>query len=228
MTKLYKHVPLTGYAPIGADEMVKRTEDFLLNMRKRRTIRDFADTPVPKEVIENAILTAGTAPSGANMQPWHFSAISDPIIKKKIREAAEVEEREFYSARASERWLADLAPLGTDHNKPFIEIAPWLIVCFRQAYRLDPETGEKRNNYYVHESAGLAAGFLIAALHQAGLATLTHTPSPMTFFNEITGRPPEERAIMMIVTGYPARGATVPEITKKSLTEISNWMVPKN
>lgn len=225
MTKLYDFIPLEGYEDVSSDEMITRSEDLLTHMRKRRTVRDFSDKPVRREVIENAILTAGTAPSGANMQPWHFTAISDPAIKKKVREAAEAEEIEFYTNRASERWLADLAPLGTDHNKPFIETAPWLIVCFRQAYRVDPETGEKRNNYYVHESAGLAAGFLISALHNAGLATLTHTPSPMTFFNEITGRPAEERAIMMIVTGYPASDATVPNITKKPLDEISNWLV---
>jgi len=224
MTKIYDQVPLINYPQKSGDDMITDTKEFLEHMRNRRTVRDFSDKHVPREVIENAILTAGTAPSGANMQPWHFAAISDPAIKKKIREAAEVEEREFYETRASERWLADLAPLGTDADKPFIEIAPWLIVCFRQAYRLDPETGEKRNNYYVHESAGLAAGFLIAALHSAGLATLTHTPSPMTFFNEITGRPAEERAIMMIVTGYPSDDATVPDISKKSLDEISTWM----
>jgi len=219
-----KFIPLEGFEIRDSDTMTARSCDFLNLMKGRRTVRDFSDRPVPKAVIENAILTAGRAPSGANKQPWHFAAISDPAVKTKLRAAAEEEEREFYGGKASETWLKDLEQFGTDDHKPFLEIAPWLIAVFRQTYGIDEKTGERTQNYYVHESAGIASGFLIAALHNAGLATLTHTPSPMGFLNEVCGRPKNERPIMLIVTGYPAEGAVVPVIDKKSLQEISSWI----
>lgn len=222
MTKA-KFQPLTDLATPDAAEMEIRSRDFLELMKTRRTVRQFSDDPVPEAVIRNAVLTAGRAPSGANKQPWHFAVIGDPAKKQALRDAAEEEERAFYSGRASEEWLKDLEPFGTDANKPFLETAPWLIVVFRQMYGLDPETGAREQNYYVHESVGLACGFLIAALHQAGLATLTHTPSPMTFLNELCERPKNERAIMVVVAGRPAKDAEVPVIDKKPLDEISSW-----
>lgn len=218
-----KFIPLEGYVERTGDEMVDRSADFYDLMRRRRTIREFSDKPVPREVIENAIRTAGTAPSGANKQPWHFAVITDPAIKAKLRAAAEAEEQEFYGGRATEEWLQDLEPFGTDAQKPFLETAPYLIAVFRENYGID-ENGERTNNYYVHESAGLAAGLLIASLHNAGLATLTHTPSPMGFLNEICGRPKNERPTMLVVAGYPADGVQVPNIGKKPLEEISSWI----
>jgi iodotyrosine deiodinase len=189
----------------------------------RRTVRDFSSEPVTREVIEACLRTAGSAPSGANQQPWHFCVISAPQVKQKIRLAAEAEERAFYSARASEEWLAALAPLGTDANKPFLETAPYLIVCFGQRYGVD-ERGERVKHYYVPESVNIAIGFLIAALHNAGLATLTHTPSPMKFLNEICERPEQDHPYVLLVVGKPAREVLVPNISKKSLTEISSWI----
>ena len=205
------------------DEMVERSEAFLDLMKRRRTVRDFSDRPVPRAVIENAILTAGRAPSGANKQPWHFAAVSDVVLKKRLRNQAEEEERAFYGGKASDDWLEDLVPFGTNEHKPFLEIAPWLIAVFKQSYDLDPETGEKAKNYYVPESAGLAAGFLIAALHNAGLATLTHTPSPMGFLNKLCDRPKNEIATMLVVAGYPAEKVMVPDIDKKPLEDFSSW-----
>jgi len=219
-----KFIPLEGFSYRGEKEMIERSDDFFNLMKSRRTIRDFSDKPVAKQVIENAILTAGRAPSGANKQPWHFAVISSPDAKRKLRIAAEEEEREFYGGRASDTWLKDLEPFGTDDQKPFLETAPYLIAVFRESYGLNAETGERTQNYYVHESAGLAAGFLIAALHNAGLATLTHTPSPMGFLNEICGRPKNERPTMLVVTGYPAEGVKVPDIAKKPLEEITTWV----
>ena len=219
-----KFIPLEGFEVRDAETMKARSRDFFELMKGRRTIREFSDRPVPREVIENAILTAGRAPSGANKQPWHFAVISDADVKTRLRAAAEEEEREFYGGKASDTWLKDLEPFGTDDHKPFLEIAPWLIAVFREAYGVDEETGERTQNYYVHESAGIASGFLLAALHNAGLATLTHTPSPMGFLNEVCGRPKNERPIMLIVTGYPAEGVKVPDIDKKSLEEISTWI----
>ncbi|MCJ9430564.1 nitroreductase family protein [Kordiimonas marina] len=216
--------PLDGFVHRSADEMIERSAAFFEDMKKRRTIRDFSDAPVPRDVIENAILTAGRAPSGANKQPWHFAVITDPAVKSRLRVAAEAEEREFYAGRASDQWLKDLEPFGTDAHKPFLEKAPYLIAVFRQSYGIDEETGEHKHNYYVHESVGIACGFLLTALHQAGLATLTHTPSPMGFLNEICERPKNERPIMLIVTGYPAAGVQVPVIDKKPLEEISSWI----
>ncbi|SDD38463.1 Nitroreductase [Kordiimonas lacus] len=219
-----KFIPLEGFEARTGEEMLERSKAFYEMMKKRRTVRDFSNKPVPREVIENAIRTAGRAPSGANKQPWHFAVIADPAAKKKLREAAEAEEREFYGGRATDEWLEDLEPFGTDASKPFLETAPYLIAVFRESYGIDAETGERTNNYYVHESAGLAAGFLIAALHNAGLATLTHTPSPMGFLNEICGRPKNERPTMLVVCGYPADGVKVPDIDKKSLDDISTWI----
>jgi nitroreductase len=219
--KFIEHMDFIAREP---HEMLERSEAFLELMKRRRTVRDFSDRPVPRAIIENAILTAGRAPSGANKQPWHFAAISDPDIKHRLREAAEEEEREFYGGRASDEWLEDLHSFGTDEHKPFLETAPWLIAVFRQSYGLDEQTGEKTNNYYVHESAGLAAGFLIAALHNAGLATLTHTPSPMGFLNEICRRPKNERATMLVIAGYPADKVMIPEIDKKPLDAFSTWI----
>lgn len=219
--KFVEHVDFIRREP---DEMLQRSADFLDLMKRRRTVREFSGRAVPREVIENAILTAGRAPSGANKQPWHFAAISSADHKARLRVAAEEEEREFYGGRATKDWLQDLEPFGTDENKPFLEIAPWLIVVFRRSYDIDEETGERLKNYYVHESAGLAAGLLIASLHNAGLATLTHTPSPMGFLNELCGRPKNEHATMLVVAGYPADNVTVPDIGKKSLDEISTWL----
>jgi iodotyrosine deiodinase len=219
-----KFIPLEGFQHRESDEMVTRSRDFFELMKARRTVREFSDKPVPREVIENAILTAGRAPSGANKQPWHFAVISNSEIKSKLREAAEEEEREFYGGRASETWLNDLKPFATDEHKPFLEVAPWLIAVFRESYGIDEESGERTQNYYVHESAGLAAGFLIASLHNAGLATLTHTPSPMGFLNEVCERPKNERAIMLVVAGFPADDVQVPDIDKKPLEEISSWI----
>lgn len=203
-------------------EMLKASRAFYDEVRRRRSVRDFSDKPVAREVIENALLAAGTAPNGANMQPWYFVAVANPELKRKIREAAENEERAFYEHRASKEWLEALAPLGTDQEKPFLETAPWLVVVFLRKFSYD-ENGRKLKNYYTAESVGIACGVLINALHHAGLATLTHTPSPMKFLNELLGRPKDERAYMLIVVGHPAGDAKVPVITKKSLEEIAEF-----
>lgn len=216
--------PLAFQTVNSDEEMIKKSADFFDLMKKRRTVRDYSSRSVPREVIENAIKTAGRAPSGANKQPWHFAVVTSAEAKKKLREAAEIEEKEFYSGRASQEWLDDLAHLGTDEHKPFLETAPYLIVCFRESYGLDTETGERSNNYYVHESVGIACGMLISALHNAGLATLTHTPSPMNFLSELCGRPKNEKAIMIIVAGLPEEGCEVPVITKKPLEDFTSWI----
>ena len=199
--------------------MQKRSKEFLDDVVRRRTVRDFSDRPVPKEIIENCIKTAGSAPSGANHQPWHFAVVTDPDTKADIRKAAEEEEKLLYSERAPKEWLEALAPLGTDENKPFLEIAPYLIVIFAESYSLD-EGGSKTKNYYVSESVGIATGILITALHNAGLATLTHTPSPMRFLNEILSRPADERPFLLLVAGFAAENATVPDIQRQNLSEI--------
>ena len=204
------------------EEMIGQSAWFYRTMRQRRTVRDFSDRPVPREVIDNALRTAGTAPSGANMQPWHFVVVSDPGIKREIRVAAEAEEREFYARRASAEWLKALEPLGTDENKPFLEIAPYLIVVFLQKFSHN-QAGERLKNYYTSESVGIACGMLLASLHLAGVATLTHTPSPMRFLNRICARPRDERPFMVIVAGYPQAGASVPAIAKKPLEEITSY-----
>lgn len=205
------------------EEMQRRAVDFYDQMRRRRTVRDFAETPVPREIIETCLRAAGTAPNGANQQPWHFVAVSNPAVKRQIREAAEAEERAFYEGRAPEEWLEALAPLGTDADKPFLEIAPYLIVIFAQNYGLGPD-GRKTKHYYVPESVGIATGMLITAIHHAGLVSLTHTPSPMGFLNDILHRPPNERPFLILVVGYPAVGARVPDISKKSLGEIATFV----
>ena len=194
-------------------------------LKERRTCRYFSDKPVPREVIEAAIEAAGTAPNGANHQPWHFAAVSSPDKKRAIREAAEEEERNFYAGKASEEWLDALAPLGTDDDKPFLETAPWLIVVFAQRKGGIDEDG-KTQNYYVNESVGIACGMLIATLHEAGLATLTHTPSPMGFLRDICERPDVEKPLMVVVVGHPATGATVPThaLNKKPLSQIASWL----
>lgn len=201
-----------------AQDAAQRFRDF---MRRRHTIRDFSDRPVPREVIEAAIATAGSAPSGANHQPWHFVAISDPAIKSQIRAAAEEEEKDFYAGAAGDEWLKALEPIGTGASKPHLDIAPWLIVIFAQRWG-EFDDGSRYKNYYVNESVGIATGFLIAALHHAGLATLTHTPNPMKFLNGLLGRPASEKPLMILVTGHPADHATVPAAAKikKPLDEI--------
>jgi iodotyrosine deiodinase len=212
------------FARIGEREMLARARDFRALMKSRRTVRDFSDRPVPRTIIEDAVMTAAGAPSGANQQPWTFVCISDGKVKSKIRAAAEEEEREFYkSGKTPEEWLNALSPLGTDEHKPFLEIAPWLIVIFGQRYGIAAD-GSHVKHYYVPESVGIAMGFLIAALHNAGLATLTHTPSPMGFLNEICGRPANEKPYVLLVAGYPAEDCKVPLITKKKLEEVSVWI----
>lgn len=220
---IYEKLP--DYRSYPQPQMVARAREFHADIRRRRTVRDFSDRPVPCEVIEACLLAAGTAPSGANQQPWHFAVIQDPARKKRIREAAEIEEREFYSGRASPEWLEALAPLGTDADKPFLETAPALIAIFGQRYGVRAD-GRKVKHYYVPESVGIATGFLIAALHHAGLATLTHTPSPMGFLNEICGRPESEKPYILLVVGYPAENCLVPRHggIKKTLDEISSWL----
>ena len=219
----YPTIPLEQYREIPVEEMRARLEDFYSEMNRRRTVREFSDRPVPRDIIETALKVANTAPSGANLQPWHFAIVSGPETKKNIREAAEAEEREFYTHRASEEWLAALKPLGTDDHKPFLETAPYLIAVFMQKFGELPD-GRKVKHYYPAESTGLATGMLIAALHRAGLATLTHTPSPMKFLNEILGRPKSERPFLLLVAGYPADDARVPDIRRKALEEFTSWV----
>ncbi len=201
-------------------KMRSRSESFLNEIITRRTVREFSDRIVPIDIINNCIKTAASAPSGANKQPWQFVIVRDSGIKTKIREAAEKEEKEFYGHRATKEWLEDLNQFGTDWHKPFLEIAPYLIVIFRKIYDLEDD-GTQRKNYYVNESVGIASGFLLAALHHAGLATLTHTPSPMNFLGEILNRPKNEKAFLLIPVGYPAKDAEVPDISKKPFSEIS-------
>ncbi len=215
--------PLSRYVERDGDDMRHRAADYLRTMRRRRTVRAFSTRPVPRDVIESCILTAGTAPSGANHQPWRFVAVSSLDTKKEIRRAAEEEEQAFYGGRAPSDWLEALAPLGTDAEKPFLEHAPWLIVVFGESWGAMPD-GSKRKNYYVTESVGIATGFLISALHLAGLATLTHTPSPMKFLNSILGRPGNERPFLVLVVGYPASDARVPVIGKKALADIAAFV----
>lgn len=219
--------PWTEYHRYPEDEMRARAAAFADDLHRRRTIRAFAAEPVAEEVIRDCLRAAGSAPSGANKQPWHFAVVGDPEIKRQIREAAEVEERAFYGERAPQAWLDDLAPLGTDASKPFLEEAPWLIVVFAERFEEDA-AGTKHKNYYVSESVGIATGMLISALHTAGLATLTHTPSPMAFLRDILQRPKNERPFLILVAGHPADDVTVPDISRKPLAAISSWWRGRN
>lgn len=222
MPSTTQYVPL-DFERLSIDAQFKNSREFLARMRTRRSVRDFSSEPVPFELIRNAIATAATAPSGANQQPWTFVVVTDPEIKRRIREAAEHEERESYEHRMSEAWLEALAPLGTDWHKPHLEAAPYLIVVFMQAYGLvgnEPVAQRKIKHYYTNESVGIAVGLLLASLHQAGLATLTHTPNPMSFLSEILERPANERAYVIIPVGYPAEDAHVPSIAKKPLEDV--------
>lgn len=216
-------VPLADYVELPPDEMGRRAADFRALLSRRRTVRDFSSRPVPREIIEDCLRAAATAPSGANQQPWRFVVVTDPAIKRKIREAAEEEERAFYGGRAPDEWLEALAHLGTDENKPFLEDAPYLIVIFAVNHGKKPD-GSTIKHYYVTESVGIATGLLVAAVHNAGLASLTHTPSPMKFLNEILGRPSNERPYLILVVGYPKDGARVPKITKKTFDEIVSFV----
>lgn len=216
-------VPLTTWREYSPEEMAERAAAFRQQMQRRRTVRYFSDRAIPREVIKDCLLAAGTAPSGANLQPWHFVVVSDPAIKHRIRVEAEQEEHEFYNGRAPQEWLDALTPLGTDEHKPFLETAPYLIVIFAQSYGVLPD-GRKVKNYYVQESVGIATGILITAVHNAGLVSLTHTPSPMGFLNEILGRPANEKPFLILVVGYPAMDAVVPDIGKKPLEEIATFL----
>jgi nitroreductase len=218
-----KFIPLKDFNEYPGDEMIKRSAEFYSDLQRRRTVRNFSNKQVSIEVIENCIKAAGTAPSGANLQPWHFVVVSNPEIKNKIRIAAEEEEKEFYSNRAPKEWLEALEPLGTDSNKPFLETAPFLIAIFYKSYDVLPDERQVKQ-YYAMESTGIATGMLINAIHNAGLVSLTHTPSPMNFLNEILERPKNERPFLLLVVGYPAKDAIVPDIKKKSLTEICNFI----
>ena len=219
----HRTIALPGYREYPLDEMRQRVEAFYADIRRRRSIREFSDRPVPRDIIDTALEAAATAPSGANLQPWHMVVVSGAETKRKIRAAAEAEEREFYAHRASKEWLAALEPLGTDDSKPFLETAPYLIAIFLQKYGELPD-GRKVKHYYPVESTGLATGILITALHHAGLATLTHTPSPMKFLNEILERPKSERPFLLLVVGYPADDARVPDIKRKSLDEFTSFI----
>jgi len=215
--------PLTTYREFSAEEMKVRARSFRDEMLRRRTVRQFSSRPVPREVIEDCLHTAGSAPSGANLQPWHFVVVTDAERKRRIREAAEKEEHIFYHQRAPKEWLEALAPLGTDEHKPYLEAAPYLIAVFAQTYGVSAG-GKKVKNYYVMESVGIATGMLISAVHMAGLVSLTHTPSPMGFLNSILGRPAQEKAFLLLVVGYPAADAVVPKISKKALAEIVTFV----
>ena len=219
----YPTIPLEDYREYPVDEMRERVRTLYKELSRRRTVREFSDRPVPIDIIETALKVAGTAPSGANLQPWHFVVVSGANAKRKIREAAEAEEREFYEHRASPEWLAALEPLGTNSDKPFLETAPYLIAVFLQKYG-HLEDGRKVKHYYPVESTGLATGMLITALHEAGLATLTHTPSPMKFLSEILERPTYERPFLLLVCGYPADDAMVPDLKRRTLQEIPTFI----
>ncbi len=216
-------IPYTAYQEYPIEEMQRRAAEFYTDIRRRRSIRDFSNRPVPREIIENCLRAAGTAPNGANLQPWHFVVVSDAAIKYQIRLGAEKEEWEFYHRKAPAEWLEALAPLGTDEHKPFLETAPYLIAIFAQSYGV-LANGQKVKHYYVQESVGIATGILITAIHHAGLVSLTHTPSPMGFLNDILGRPAHEHPFLLLVVGYPAENVQVPVITKKSLGEIATFL----
>jgi len=216
----YNFIKPENFPAFDEREMIERSREFLEFMSSRRTVRDYSEKAVPVEIISNAVKVASKAPNGANLQPWHFVIVSDKKIKKEIREGAELEERQFYSGKAPDEWIESLKPLGTDHHKPFLEKAPYLIVIFEERFRVD-ENGIKHKNYYTKESVGIACGMLITALHNSGLATLTHTPSPMDFLNKILKRPPNEKPYLILVTGYPAENFKVPDLSKKEFEEFS-------
>jgi iodotyrosine deiodinase len=222
--KLIDNHPFVSYSKksFGIDEMKNRTQLFYDWMDTRRTVRDFSDKPIPESIIETILLAASTAPSGAHKQPWTFCVVKNPEVKKEIRMAAEKEEKESYENRMSEEWLKDLAPLGTDFNKPFLEIAPYLIVVFKRIYEF--ANNKKLPNYYVTESCGIACGFLLAAIHDAGLVALTHTPSPMNFLSKILNRPENEKPFLLIPVGYPAEECWVPDLKRKDISEICIWV----
>lgn len=221
-----RFLPLTTYQELPPDVMQQRVDCFEAQLQRRRTVRQFSDRPVPRSIIEKCLLAAGTAPSGAHQQPWHFVAISDPATKAHIRVAAEEEERDFYHRRAPKEWLDALRPLGTDEHKPYLETAPWLIAVFLRRFTRLPDGG-KLKHYYTDESVGIATGFMIAAVHAAGLVSLTHTPSPMGFLTEILGRPKDiERPYLLLVVGYPGADAVVPDIARKPLSDIATFMPP--
>jgi len=215
-------VPAPKRCKASDQELLANATAFYQRMQQRRTIRDFSDRPVPRKIIEQCIRSAGTAPNGANLQPWHFVAISNPDVKREIRVAAEIEEKEFYTKRAPKEWLAALAPLGTDSSKPFLQTAPWLIAIFVQPYRILAD-GTRGKTYYAIESVGIATGLLVTAVHSCGLASLTHTPSPMGFLNRILGRPQHEKPFLLLVVGHPTNSAMVPNISRKSLEDISSF-----
>ena len=216
-------IPHHDYQEYSIEEMLRRAAEFYADVRRRRTVREFSDRPVPREIIEDCLRAAGTAPNGANLQPWHFVVVSDAALKRQIRLEAEKEEHEFYHHKAPPEWLDALAPLGTDEHKPFLETAPYLIVIFAQSYGELPD-GRRVKHYYVRESVGIATGILITAVHHAGLASLTHTPSPMAFLNDILGRPSHERPFLILVVGYPAVDARVPMIAKKPLEKMATFL----
>ncbi len=221
MSREPRFVPLTTWQPLAAAEMQARGRAFAEELARRRTVRQFSDRPIPDGVLEDCLRAAATAPSGANIQPWHFVVVRDPDLKHRIREAAEREEREFYASAPAE-WLEALAPLGTDEVKPYLDVAPALIAIFAERYGVRPD-GSRVTHYYVQESVGIAMGMLIAALHHAGLVTLTHTPSPMGFLNEVLERPAREKAMLLLVVGFPAADARVPDIERKPLTDVVTW-----
>ncbi len=223
------HISINGHTHVlykenalSKEELIVKSEDFYKHLDERRSVREYASTPIPKEVIETLIKTASTAPSGAHKQPWTFCAVSNTTLKAKIREAAEAEEKESYESRMSDRWLKDLEPMGTNMYKPFLEDAPWLIIVFKKVHDLDND-GKKVNNYYVNESVGIAAGMLITAIHNAGLVTLTHTPSPMNFLAKLLNRPSNERAFLLLPVGYPKTPTYVPNIERKPIEAISEF-----
>lgn len=227
--KSSKHISINGYRHISYEtelfsenELITKSDAFYNWLDKRRSVREFSDKSIPKLVIENLIKSASTAPSGAHKQPWTFCAVSSPLLKTKIRKAAEIEEKKSYESRMSDRWKNELKPLATDYNKPFLETAPWLIIAFKKAYEFD-QNGEKQNNYYVNESIGIACGMLISAIHNAGLVTLTHTPSPMNFLEKILNRPSNERAFLLLPVGYPKLPTFVPDLNRKALDEVSEF-----
>lgn len=222
MTRQPRLIRYAAYREYPAGQMQRRARQFAAELQRRRSVRDFSNRPVPRKVIEECLRAAGSAPSGANRQPWHFVVVGDRELKRRIRDAAEKEEARFYGGRAPNDWLEALAPLGTDARKPFLEVAPWLIAIFAQPHSDAPD-GRRRMNYYVNESVGIATGMLVAALHHAGLCSLTHTPSPMGFLNRILGRPATEKPFLLLVVGYPADQVRVPDIRRKPLSKIITW-----